>query len=82
MVKSRSKNYGEKIWKSKNTLDICEMDLTQIQFHQHPKRQLIESSPHQLIYKSTYINDALAAIEIEIEGDADYGLLKSSANPI
>ena len=58
------------------------MDLTQIQFHQHPKWQLIESSPQRLIYKSPYINDAIAAIEIEVEGDAVYGIIKSAANPI
>lgn len=58
------------------------MDLTQIQFHQHPKWQLFESSPHLLIYKSPYIIDALAAIEIEVEGDAVYGIIKSAANPI
>jgi hypothetical protein len=56
------------------------MDLTQIQFHLHPKWQLIESSPERLIYKSTHIDDALAAIEIEAEGDAVYGLIKSSVN--
>jgi hypothetical protein len=58
------------------------MDLTQIEFHQHPKWQLIESSPKQLIFKSPYINDELAVIEIEVEGDAVYGLIKSSINPI
>ena len=58
------------------------MDLTQIQFHQQPKWQLIESSPQRLIYKSLYINDEYAAIEIETEGDSIYGLIKSSANPI
>jgi hypothetical protein len=58
------------------------MDLTQIQFHIHPKWELIESSPQRLIYKSPYINDSLAAIEIETERDAVYGLIKSSKNPI
>lgn len=58
------------------------MDLTQIEFHQHPKWQLIESSPHRLIYKSPYINDTLASIEIEVEGDAICGSIKSSANPV
>jgi hypothetical protein len=58
------------------------MDLTQIQFHQHPKWQLIESSPLRLIFKSPYIIDALAAIELEVEGDAIYGLIKSSINPL
>lgn len=58
------------------------MDLTQIQFHQHPKWELVESSPRRLIFKSPYINDDLEAIEIEVEGDAIYGLIKSSKNPI
>ena len=58
------------------------MDLTHIEFQQHPQWQLIESSPQRLIYKSPYINDEVAAIEIETEGDAVYGLIKSSANPI
>ena len=58
------------------------MDLTQVNFHIHPKWQLTESSPHRLIYKSPYINDTLAAIELEVEGDAVYGLIKSSINPI
>ena len=58
------------------------MNLTKIEFHQHPKWRLIESSPQRLIYKSPYINDELAAIEIETEGDAVYGLIKSSSNPI
>ncbi len=58
------------------------MDLTKIEFHQHPKWQLIESSPRRLIFKSPYINDELAAIKIAVEGDAVYGLIKSSANPI
>lgn len=58
------------------------MDLTKINFHQHPKWQLIESSPQRLIYKSPLINDEFAAIEIETEGDVVYGLIKSSANPI
>lgn len=58
------------------------MDLTQIEFHQHPKWQIIESSPERLIYKSPYINDALTAIEIEVEGDAIYALIKSSNNPM
>jgi hypothetical protein len=58
------------------------MDLTHIEFHQHPQWQLIESSPHRLIFKSPYINDELAAIELEGEGDAVYGLIKSDANPI
>ncbi len=57
------------------------MDLTQIEFHQHPKWQLIDSSPRRLIFKSPYIKDASAAIEIETERDAVYGLIKSSANP-
>lgn len=58
------------------------MDLTTINFHQHPKWQLIESSPQRLIYKSPFIIDALSAIELEVEGDAVYGLIKSAANPI
>jgi hypothetical protein len=58
------------------------MDLTKINFHIHPKWQLIESSPQRLIFKSPYINDELAAIEIEVEGDAVYGAIKSSNNPI
>lgn len=58
------------------------MDLTQIQFHQHPKWQLNESSPQRLIFKSPHIIDTLASIELEVEGDAIYGIIKSSANPI
>lgn len=58
------------------------MDLTRIQFHQHPKWQLIKSSPKRLIFKSSYINDNLAAIELEVEGVTVYGLIKSYANPI
>ena len=58
------------------------MDLTQIQFHQHPKWQLIKSSPKRLIFKSLYIIDEYATIEIETEGDAIYGLIKSTTNPI
>ncbi len=61
---------------------LASMDLTQIQFHQHPKWELIESSPQRLIFKSPYINVAVAAIEIEVEGDAVFGLIKSTANPI
>ncbi len=57
------------------------MDLIQIEFHQHPKWQLTKSSPHRLIFNSPYIIDALAAIEIEVEGNAVYGLIKSSVNP-
>jgi hypothetical protein len=58
------------------------MDLTKINFHQHPQWQLIKSSPRRIIFKSPYINDALAAIELEVEGDAIYGIIKSSSNPI
>ena len=58
------------------------MDLTHIEFHQHPQWQLIKSSPQRLIFKSPYINDELAAIEFEVEGDAVYGIIKSTANPI
>jgi hypothetical protein len=58
------------------------MDLTQINFHIHPKWQLIKSSPHRLIFKSPHIDDALAAIELEVERDAVYGLIKSYSNPI
>ena len=58
------------------------MDLTKINFHIHPKWQIVKSSARRLIFKSPYINDALAAIEIEVEGDAIYGLIKSSINPI
>ena len=58
------------------------MDLTKINFHIHPKWQLVKSSPRRLIFKSPYINDELAAIEIEVEGDAVYGLIKSSRNRI
>ena len=58
------------------------MDLTTIDFHIHPKWQLIESSPKRLVFKSPYINDTLASIELEVEGDAIYGIIKSSANPI
>lgn len=31
---------------------------------------------------SPYINDTLASIDLEVEGDAVYGLIKSSINPI
>ncbi len=58
------------------------MDLTKINFHIHPKWQLIKSSPRRLIFKSPYINDELAVIEIEVEGDTTYGVIKSSKNPI
>ena len=58
------------------------MDLTKINFHQHPKWQLLKSSPRRLIFKSQYINDKLASIELELEGDSIYGLIKSSSNPI
>lgn len=57
------------------------MDLTTINFHIHPKWQLIKSSPKRLIYKSCYIKDEIASIEIETEGEAIYGLIRSSANP-
>lgn len=76
--KIRHKNHR----KSKNTLDICLMDLRTINFHIHPKWQLFKSSPHRLIFKSPHINDELAAIELEVEGDAIYGFIKSAANPI
>jgi hypothetical protein len=58
------------------------MNLTKIEFHQHPKWQLVKSSPRRLIFNSPYIIDALAAIELEVEGDAVYGAIKSSNNPI
>lgn len=58
------------------------MDLTQVNFHIHPKWELVESSPQRLIYKSPYINDSLASIELEVEGDTVYGAIKSSNNPI
>ena len=58
------------------------MDLTTIDFHIHPKWQLIESSPKRLIFKSPNINDELATIELEVEGETVYGLIKSSINPI
>jgi hypothetical protein len=58
------------------------MDLTKINFHIHPKWKLIESSPRRLIFKSPYINDEYATVEIETEGDAIYGLIKSADNPI
>lgn len=58
------------------------MDLTQINFHQHPKWQIVKSSQQRLIYKSPYINDTLASIELEVEGDSIYGIIKSSSNPI
>jgi hypothetical protein len=58
------------------------MDLTKIEFHQHPKWQLIESSSQRLIYKSPYIIDTLASIELEVERDSIYGIIKSSLNPI
>jgi hypothetical protein len=58
------------------------MDLTKINFHIHPKWELIKSSPNRLIFKSPHVNDKSAAIEIETEGDAVYGLIKSTASPI
>jgi|UniRef100_UPI004048A815 hypothetical protein len=58
------------------------MDLTQVNFHIHPQWELFKSSPKRLIFKSPHINDTLASIEIELEGDAVYGLIKSAANPI
>jgi hypothetical protein len=58
------------------------MDLTQVNFHNHPQWQIIKSSPRRLIFKSPYINDELASIELEVEGDAVYGAIKSSNNPI
>ena len=58
------------------------MDLTKINFHIHPKWQIVKSSARRLIFKSPYIIDTLASIELEIEGDAIYGLIKSSNNPI
>ncbi len=76
------KKFLQNFWKSTNTLDIWYMDLTKINFHLHPKWQLIKSSPRRLIFKSPYINDEYAAVEIETEGDAIYGLIKSADNPI
>lgn len=58
------------------------MDLTKINFHIHPKWHLVKSRPKRLIFKSPHINDTLAAIELEVEGDAVYGFIKSSINPI
>ncbi len=58
------------------------MDLTTIDFHIHPKWQLIKSSPQRLIFKSPHIIDILASIELEVEGETVYGLIKSYANPI
>ena len=58
------------------------MDLTKINFHQHPQWQLIKSSPKRLIFKSPFVIDVLASIELEVEGDSIYGLIKSSSNPI
>lgn len=58
------------------------MDLTLIEFHQHPKWQLIESSPQRLIFKSPFVIDVLASIELVVEEDSIYGLIKSSSNPI
>jgi hypothetical protein len=39
-------------------------------------------TPQRLIFKSPYINDAYASIEMEVEGKAIYGLIKSASNPI
>ncbi|MEY2921477.1 MAG: hypothetical protein RL108_86 [Bacteroidota bacterium] len=58
------------------------MDLTQVNFHIHPKWQLTKSSPKRLIFKSPFVIDVLASIELEVEGDSIYGLIKSSSNPI
>ena len=58
------------------------MDLTQVNFHIHPQWQLIKSSPKRLIFKSPFVIDVLASIELEVEGDSIYGLIKSSSNPI
>ncbi len=58
------------------------MDLTKINFHIHPKWILAKSSPKRLIFKSPFVIDVLASIELEVEGDSIYGLIKSSSNPI
>ena len=65
-----------------NSHDICQMNLTQISFQQHPNWNLIKSSPHRLIFKSQYINDSLASIEIMVEGEVIIGSIKSSKNPM
>jgi hypothetical protein len=82
IAKSQKKIQHKKSGNPRILWTFAIMDLTQIEFHQHPKWELVESSPHRLIYKSQYIIDSLAAIEIETEGDAVYGLIKSAANPI
>ncbi len=58
------------------------MDLTQIQFHQHPKWELVESSARRVIFKSPFVIDVLASIELEVEGNSIFGLIKSLSNPI
>lgn len=58
------------------------MDLTQVNFHIHTQWQLAKSSPKRLIFKSPFVIDVLASIELEVEGDSIYGLIKSSSNPI
>jgi hypothetical protein len=58
------------------------MDLTQVNFHIHPQWQLAKSSPKRLIFKSPFVIDVLASIELEVEGESIYGIIKSSSNPI
>ncbi len=82
MAYCQKKSYQKITQYSKNLWTLASMDLTKIEFHQHPKWQLIESSPQRLIYKSPYINDKLASIELELEGESIYGIIKSSSNPI
>ncbi len=82
MVKSRLKIPKKNSVKRRIIWTFSNMDLTKINFHIHPEWQLVKSSPHRLIFKSPHINDELAAIELEVDGDAVYGLIKSAANPI
>lgn len=82
MVKSQIKKIPKISGNRRVLWNLASMDLTKVNFHLHRKWQLIESSPHRLIFKSPHINDTLASIEIEVEGDAICGTIKSSANPI
>ncbi len=58
------------------------MDLTQANIQLHPDWELTYSNPNHLVFKSPYIEDVTASIEIEIDGNALYGIIKSFDNPI
>lgn len=56
------------------------MDLALANIKIHPKWELIEATPEALYFKSPYIDDPNASIEITAEGNRVYGLVKSSSN--